>query len=56
MIFSILLKLGFKISDKKIIIGGIAKTNEAVKSIKGLFKAFSPLLKLSILPGVYNSK
>ena len=56
VIFNTLLIRGFNIIDRKIIKGGIVKTSEAINNIIGLFNTFSPLIKLSTLPGVYNSK
>jgi hypothetical protein len=55
-IFNHLLILGFNSNERVIINGGITMIKEAINKIVGLFRTFSPLIKLSTFPGVYNSK
>ena len=56
MIFRIRFIFGLSIIDAATITEEIAKIIDAISSLIGLSKLFSPVIKLFTLSGVYNSK
>lgn len=54
--FRIRLIFGFRRIDIAIMIGGIAKTRDAINNFVGLSKIFSPVTRPSTFLGTYNSK
>ena len=54
--FKILLTLGFKINERKIIKDGTVRSMVAYSKLYGVFNKFLPLINPSTFPGTYNSK
>lgn len=54
--FKILLTLGFKINERKIIKDGTVRSMVAYNKLYGVFNKFLPLINPSTFPGTYNSK
>ena len=55
-IFRIRFVFGLRIIDAATIIEGIAIINVVSNNLVGLFKTFSPVIRLFTLSGVYSSK